>query len=132
MLLDWGQNDPPEKINLTIIFEDKETQISFDPKDTDIEDAKFMFLCSCESLTDSEFEILDLSGKPIDIKSLTEFKNKTVYYLRKKNTNQVGNLLLDGRRKLFVEIEPLRHIEAKVAIKYMCIGSNLLKHTKIS
>ena len=123
-------DNEPEKITLTLIFEDKESQISWNPKDTSLEDAKFMFMCSCDALVDGEFEILDMQAKPIDLKELTEFKNKSVFYLRKKATNKATNLLIDGRRKLFVEIEPLRHIEAQVALKYMCIGSNLLKHTK--
>ena len=128
MLIDYEQE--PEKITVTLIFEDKESQVSWNPKDMSLEDIKFMFMCSCESLCDTEFEILDLSGKVIDINLLNEFKNKSVFYIRKKQTNKISNLLFDGRRKLFVEIEPLRHIESQVAIKFMCIGSNLLKHTK--
>ena len=128
MLIDYEQE--PEKITVTLIFEDKESQVSWSPQDMSLEDVKFMFMCSCESLCDTEFEILDLSGKTIDINSITEFKNKSVFYIRKKNTNKISNLLFDGRRKLFVEIEPLRHIESQIAIKFMCIGSNLLKHTK--
>ena len=128
MLINY-QNEP-EKITITLIFEDKESQVSWSPQDMSLEDVKFMFMCSCESLCDTEFEILDLSGKTIDINSITEFKNKSVFYIRKKNTNKISNLLFDGRRKLYVEIEPLRHIESQIAIKFMCIGSNLLKHTK--
>ena len=143
MLIDYDQE--PEKITVTLIFEDKESQVSWSPQDMSLEDVKFMFMCSCESLCDTEFEfmcsceslcdtefeILDLSGKTIDINSITEFKNKSVFYIRKKNTNKISNLLFDGRRKLYVEIEPLRHIESQIAIKFMCIGSNLLKHTNI-
>ena len=42
MLIDFGNE--PEKITVTLIFEDKESQISWDPKDTSLKDAKFMFL----------------------------------------------------------------------------------------
>ena len=80
-------DNEPEKITLTLIFEDKESQISWNPKDTSLEDAKFMFMCSCDALVDGEFEILDMQAKPIDLKELTEFKNKSVFYLRKKATN---------------------------------------------
>ena len=104
MLIDYDQE--PEKITVTLIFEDKESQVSWSPQDMSLEDVKFMFMCSCESLCDTEFEILDLSGKTIDINSITEFKNKSVFYIRKKNTNKISNLLFDGRRKLYVEIEP--------------------------
>lgn len=128
MLIDFGNE--PEKITVTLIFEDKESQISWDPKDTSLKDAKFMFLCSCDALADGEFEILDSQAKPVNIDEISEFHNKSVFYLRKKASNKTSNLLVDGRRKLFVEIEPLLHIEAQCAIKYMCIGSNLLKHTR--
>ena len=37
--------------------------------------------------------------------------------------------MLDGKRKLQIQIEPLRHIEAQIAVKYAIVGSNLLKHT---
>ena len=119
-----------QKITITLIYEDKDSQISWDPKTTSLKDAKFMFLCSCDALADGEFEILDIQAKPVDINALTSFQTGSVFYLRKKEGNKVSNILLDGKRKLYVEIEPLRHIEAQAAIKYMCIGSNLLKHTK--
>ena len=86
MLIDYEQE--PEKITVTLIFEDKESQVSWSPQDMSLDDVKFMFMCSCESLCDTEFEILDLSGKAIDINSLTEFKNNSVFYIRKKKTNK--------------------------------------------
>ena len=127
MLINY-QNEP-EKITITLIFEDKESQISFNPQDINLEDTKFMFMCSCESLCDTEFDILDFSGKIIDINLINEFKNKSIFYIRKKQTNKLSNLIVDGRRKLYVEIEPLRHIESQFAIKFMIIGSNLFKLT---
>lgn len=129
MLLDFGDTQNT-KISFTLIYQDNESKISYDPSDTSLEDAKFMLLCSCESLVDGEFDILDSYAKEVNVNELTEIKNNSVFYIKKKNTNKVSNLLLDGRRKLYVEIEPLRHIEAQTAIKFMCVGSNLLKHTK--
>ena len=40
-------DNEPEKITLTLIFEDKESQISWNPKDTSLEDAKFMLVTCC-------------------------------------------------------------------------------------
>lgn len=119
-----------EKNYITIIFEDKESRVSW-YADTSIEDARFSIICACDALVDSEFEVLDVTAKPVDMNKITHFKNGSIYFLRKKATiGKPTNILLDGRRKLFVEIEPLRHAEAQVAVRLMMIGSNLLKHTK--
>ena len=127
MLIDFEDHNSNEKYIVTLIFEDKESKVTWNPNEMDFNDVKFMLLCSCESLVDSDFEVLDVQGKTIDINSLKEIKNNSVFYLRKKN--QISNLLFDGRRKLYVEIDPLQHIEAQYAIKFMCLGSNLLKFT---
>ena len=127
MLIDFEEHNSNEKYIVTLIFEDKESKVTWNPNEMDFNDVKFMLLCSCESLVDSDFEVLDVQGKTIDINSLKEIKNNSVFYLRKKN--KISNLLFDGRRKLYVEIEPLQHIEAQYAIKFMCLGSNLLKFT---
>jgi hypothetical protein len=130
MLIDVSLNSQQlAKNHITIIFEDKESRVSW-WADTPIEEARFSIICACDSLVDGEFEVLDEKAKPIDLNTITLFKTGSVFFLRKKNTGKPTNILLDGRRKLYVQIEPLRHIESQVAVKYMLIGSNLLKHTK--
>ena len=103
-----------EKNYITIIFEDKESRVSW-YADTSIEDARFSIICACDALVDSEFEVLDVTAKPVDMNKITHFKNGSIYFLRKKATiGKPTNILLDGRRKLFVEIEPLRHVKLKL------------------
>lgn len=109
-----------EKNYITVIFEDKESRVSW-YADTAIEDARFAIICACDSLVDGEFEVLDDKAKPVDINSVKSFKNGSIYFLRKKMNGKPTNILLDGRRKLFVQIEPLRHVEAQVAVKYMLV-----------
>lgn len=119
-----------KKIEVTIIYEDKESKIKFD-QDSSLEDAHLAITCACESLCDSEFEILDLTAKIIDIESLKEIKDKSIFFLRKKKDSvKLNNTLLDSKRKLLVEINPMKHLESMTAIKNMIIGSNLLKHSK--
>jgi hypothetical protein len=127
--LDSDNTDALAKQYITIIYEDKESRVSW-YVDTPIEDARFSVICACDALVDSEFEVLDDKAKIINFNSITNFKNGSIYFLRKKKSGKPTNILLDGRRKLYVEIDPLRHIESQQAIKYMIIGSNLLKHTK--
>lgn len=121
-----------DKITITIVFEDKETIVSWHPLETSLKDAKFMFLCTCDSLTDSHFEIYDANDTLIDPNALNHFVNNSIFFLHKsKNeTKPISNLLLNDKRKLYVEIEPLKHIEAETTIKYICVGSNILKQTK--
>lgn len=129
----FSSNEEIKKGFVTIIYQDKETQVSW-YSDTHFDDTKLALKCACDSLCDSEFELLDLGAKVVDFDTLTELKDGSVFFLRKKiieNSKEVitGNVLLDGKRKLLVQIEPLRHLEAQVAVKYMLVGSNLLKHT---
>lgn len=121
-------NEVPKNY-ITVIYEYKDSRVSW-YADTPIDDVRFSILCACDALVDADFEVLDDKAKNVDFNTITEFKDGSVFFLRKKNTNKPTNILLDGRRKLFVEIEPLRHIEAQMAVKYMIIGSNLLKHTR--
>jgi hypothetical protein len=117
-MLDFGNQ--PQKICITIIYEDKDTQVSW-YTDTSLEDTRFAILCACDSLVDNEFEILDEKAKVVDLKAIKSFQNRSVYFLRKKNEGTVTNILLDSKRKLYVQIEPLRHIESQFAIKYMLV-----------
>lgn len=130
-----SSNEEIKKGIVTIIYEDKETKVSWYP-DTPFEDTKLALNCACDALCDSEFELLDFQAKIIQIEGLSELKDGSIYFLRKKpqesNSKELktGNILVDGKRKLLVLIEPLMHLEAQVAVKFMLIGSNLLKHTK--
>jgi len=128
-LIDLNTNTAEEipKNYIHVIFEDKESRVSW-YADTSIEDARFAITCACDSLVDSEFEVLDDKAKVVDLNKIQSFKTGAVFFLRRKSNNRPTNILLDGKRKLFVEIEALRHIESQVAVKYMIIGSNLLKH----
>ena len=47
------------------------------PNEIYFNDAKFMLLCSYESLVDNDFEVLDVQGKTIDINCL-KFKKKKI------------------------------------------------------
>lgn len=108
-----------DKNYLTLIYEDKENRVSWF-SDTDIEDVRFAILCACDSLVDGEFEVLDDKAKLKNLNIEHEFKHNSILFLRKKH-NKPTNILLDGNRKLMVEIDPLRHIESQVAIKYMIV-----------
>ena len=111
-----------DKNYLTLIYEDKENRVSWF-SDTDIEDVRFAILCACDSLVDGEFEVLDDKAKLKNLNIEHEFKHNSILFLRKKH-NKPTNILLDGNRKLMVEIDPLRHIESQVAIKYMIVYLN--------
>jgi len=113
-----------DKCYLTLIFEDKENRVTWFT-DTDLEDVRFAILCACDSLVDGEFEVLDDKAKPVNLHKTKEFKSNSIFFLRKKH-NKPTNILLDGNRKLMLEIEPLRHIESQVAIKYMIVNFHLL------
>ncbi len=71
-----------------------------------------------------EFEILNDKAKTIDIETVQSFVNGTTFFLRKKNNSKPTNILLDGNRKLSIEIDPLSHIESQVALKYMLVNMN--------
>lgn len=120
MLIDVPVSEEVAKNYITIIYEDKDSRVSW-YADTSIEDVRFAILCACDSLADGEFEIIDDKAKPIDINTIKVFKNGSILFIRRKKTNKPTNILLDSRRKLFVEIDPLRHVEAQVAIKYMVV-----------
>jgi hypothetical protein len=118
-----------QKNYITLIFEDKESRVTW-WADTSIEDTRFCIICACDALVDSEFEVLDDRAKIVDFNTMNSFKTGSIFFLRKTNNSKPTTILLDGRRKLYVEVEPMRHIESQVAIRYMMIGSNLLKHSK--
>ena len=109
-----------EKSYITVIYEDKENRVTWFT-DTSLDDVRFAIVCACDSLVDGEFEVLDDKAKSVKINTLTNFRNGTIYFLRKINNSKPTNILLDGNRKLCVEIEPLSHVESQVAIKYMIV-----------
>jgi hypothetical protein len=113
-------NSEIEKNSITLIFEDQHTEVKW-YKDISLEDTRLAILCACDALVDNEFEILDDKAKIIDINTFNSFKNGSIYFLRKKNPGKSTNILLNSKRKLYVQIEPLRHIESQVAIKYMMV-----------
>lgn len=127
-LIDYATKEEIEKKYITLIYEDKETRVSWFA-DTEIDDVRFAIICACDSLADGEFEVLDDRAKAIDVNTMSVFKNGQVLFLKKKQSNKPTKILLDGKRKLQIQIEPLRHIEAQIAVKYIIVGSNLLKHT---
>ena len=108
-----------EKNYITLIYEDKENRVSWFA-DSDIEDVRFAILCACDSLVDGDFEVLDDKAKLKNLNTEKEFRSNSILFLRKKH-NKPTNILLDGNRKLMVEIEPLRHIESQEAVKYMIV-----------
>ena len=110
-----------EKSYITVIYEDKENRVTWF-SDTSIEDVRFALICACDSLVDGEFEVLDDKAKSIDINTTKLFRNGSIYFVRKKNNTKPTNILLDGNRKLYFEIEPMSHIESQVALKYMIVS----------
>ena len=95
--IDLGQQEV-EKNYITIIFEDKESRVSW-YADTSLEDARFSIICACDALVDSEFEVLDDRAKPVDLNKVDKFKNGSIFFLRKKATsNNPTNILCDGRK----------------------------------
>jgi hypothetical protein len=111
------------KCFITVIYEDKENRVTWF-SDTSIDDVRFAIMCACDSLVDGEFEILNDKAKTIDIETVQSFVNGTTFFLRKKNNSKPTNILLDGNRKLSIEIDPLSHIESQVALKYMLVNMN--------
>ena len=124
-----------KKMFITILFEDQENRVSW-YADTPLADIKDALTCALESLCDSSYELLDFQAKPIKIEQISSFKDGSIYFLRRVETNDKNKELpsnnkaaVDSKRKLLVEIPALKHIESQVALKYMLTGSNLLKHT---
>lgn len=119
-----------EKTKITLIYQDQEQSVTWF-SDTPISDARFAVMCACDSLVDGEFQVLDDKATLIDFKKIESFRNNQFFFIRKLNSNP-SQILLDSRRKLYVEIPSLRHIEAKTALKNMLLGANLLKHKRKS
>ncbi len=119
-----------QKTNITLIYEDKVQTVSWF-SDTPISDARFAVICACDSLVDGEFQVLDDRANILEIEKITEFKNNQIFFIKKTSSNPT-NILLDSRRKLYIEIPALKHIETQTALKNMLLGSNLLKHKQKS
>jgi len=91
-----------------------------------------MIICACDSIIDSGFEILDPEkGNVFDLKDISKIwgwgEKYTLVWAEEKK--EYEKLLGDRWRKIVLEVEPLRHVEAQKAIEYMWIGSNLMKHS---
>ena len=90
-----------------------------------------MLICACDSIIDSGFELLNPhDGQPVNLKHIDNIKGRGEKYtiIKADDKKEYENLLGDRWRKIVLEVEPLRHIEAQKAIEYMRLGSNLLRH----
>ncbi|CAI2365326.1 unnamed protein product [Moneuplotes crassus] len=100
-------------------------------EDTPLSDVREMVICACDSIIDSGFELLSPEdGQPLDLTKVNNIKGRGEKYtiIKADEKNEYENLLGDRWRKIVLEVEPLRHIEAQKAIEYMRLGSNLLRH----
>jgi hypothetical protein len=70
-------------------------------------------------------------GQPVDLNRIENIKGKGEQYtvVKAEEKQEYENLLGDRWRKIVLEVEPLRHIEAQKAIEYMRMGSNILRYT---
>jgi len=118
------------RTKITLIYQDKEQIVTWF-SDTQISDARFAVICACDSLVDGEFQALDEKANSINFEKIEIFKNNQIFFIRKLNSKP-SQILLDSRRKLFVEIPALKHLESQTALKHMLLGANLLKHKRKS
>lgn len=91
-----------------------------------------MVICACDSIIDSGFELLSPhDGQPVNLNRIENIKGKGEQYtiVKAEEKQEYENLLGDRWRKIVLEVEPLRHIEAQKAIEYMRMGSNILRYT---
>lgn len=70
-------------------------------------------------------------GQPVDLKKIDTIKGRGETYtiVKAEEKQEYEKLLGDRWRKIVLEVEPLRHIEAQKAIEFMRLGSNLMRHT---
>ena len=117
--------------HITVKFNELEFPVSW-YSDTANEDVQMAVLCACDSIVDSGFEILNPDGQPIDIKQIHTVPGRGEKYtlIEGKELQEYEKLLGNRWRKLVLEVEPLRHVEAQRAFQLMQLGSNLLKHTQ--
>lgn len=98
-------------------------------EDTPMSDVKEMIICACDSIIDSGFELLSPDdGQPIDINKISNIRGRGEKFtiIKSEEKKEYEKFLGDRWRKIVLEVEPLRHIEAQKAIEYMRHGSNLL------
>lgn len=130
-VFDFFSTNQQQKITITILFEAQENKITFDAN-TSIEDIREALVCACDSICDSDYQILDLQANIIQIDKILNVQSDMKFFIKGIATSQSTikkNILLDDTRKILVEIPPLRHVESQYAIKYILTGSNLLKHS---
>ena len=99
--------------HITVKFNELEFPVSW-YSDTANEDVQMAVLCACDSIVDSGFEILNPDGQPIDIKQIHTVPGRGEKYtlIEGKELKEYEKLLGNRWRKLVLEVEPLRHVEA--------------------
>lgn len=131
-LLDLGENtyeEVDDKYKIIVEYEGREHSVSWYKglESKDIEDA---ILCACDSIIDQGFILNDPDGFPTPLGQLIPGHK---YYLVPGNEIQGKESVIGNRfRRISVELEPLKHLEAVRAVELMKTGSNLLKHTRNS
>jgi hypothetical protein len=70
-------------------------------------------------------------GQPLNLNKIEVIKGRGEQYtiVKAEEKQEYEKLLGDRWRKIVLEVEALRHIEAQKAIEYMQIGSNILRYT---
>jgi len=87
-----------------------------------IEEVREMIVCACDSIIDSGFEILESeSGNVVNLKKLDKIKGRGEKFtlIKGEEKTEFEKLLGDRWRKIVLEVEALRHVEAQKAIEYM-------------
>ena len=131
-LLDLGESvldEGDDKFRVTVEYEGREHSVSWyrGLESKDIEDA---ILCACDSIVDQGFTLNDCDGFPVPLGQVVP---GCKYYLVPGTEIQGKENVMGNRfRRISVEIEPLKHLEALRAIELIKSGSNLLKHTRNS
>ena len=127
---EFGPIEPGQK-RIIVVYNDLKFPVNW-WEDTPLSEVKEMVIWAWDSIIDSGFELLSpQDGQPIDLKKIQNFRGKGEQYtiVKAEEKKEYEKLLGDRWRKIVLEVEPLRHIEAQKAIEYMRMGSNLMRHS---
>lgn len=127
---EFGPIEPGQK-RIIVKYDDLKFPVNW-WDDTPLPEVREMVICACDSIIDSGFELLSPhDGQPISLKKIQNIKGKGETYtiVKAEEKKEYEKLLGDRWRKIVLEVEPLRHIEAQKAIEFMQLGSNLMRHT---
>lgn len=127
---EFGPIEPGQK-RIIVSYNDLKFPVNW-YEDTPLSDVREMVICACDSIIDSGFELLSpVDGQPVDLKRIETIKGRGEKYtiVKADEKQEYEKLLGDRWRKIVLEVEPLRHIEAQKAIEFMRLGSNLMRHT---